>query len=1479
MASRDTALKSFKRVRTTIKGQITRVQTYVLETQDLSIYDLEARIAKVKELVVAYEDVQANIENLDEESDHVSERDSFERSAFALQALLASHADRLRGVREATLPSRQASTSIESTNCKPANKMLPKIQIPSFDGNLINWFSFYDTFKSLVHENVDLPNVQKFHYLKNSLRGEISSIVASLSASSENYLVAWDMLQKRCNRPRQLIQAHLKQLFDLPEIIRDTPANLRKLAEQAQVHVNALKGLNQPINSWDQILIFIIVKKVDKTTRRAWERKLENDELPTFQKFIDFINTQARGEEWESEKSNSPSDNDTSRVKSKRSFSHLTTNKSVSCVICQDEHYVFACPKFLAMEVKDRLKSAQKSKLCLNCLKVGHNTVSCKWSHCRKCDKKHNTLLHLNAHKITQVSVQRASEDSKDTQVETDVTCKALMAVNNSEVLLGTAQITIYDNNNKRHTCRVLVDGGSQSNYMTESLANLLQLKKERVNISSSGLSNLVTCAKYCVNAKIQSNINNFSSNLKFIALPTITGTLPTRAINHKELKIPKNVCLADPEFYKPGSIDILLGSTIFYKLLSVGQIQLNNNRIILQKTKLGWLVTGEVEVKAFNRNTACFHSLDNQIAKFWEVEELPKRIFLSDEEATCEEHYKQNTRRDQSGRYIVRLPFNEKRSLLGDSHKLALKRFYTLENKLIKNTVLYEQYKDFLAEYESLNHMSEVSADDHNSGFYLPHHAVIKASSATTKVRVVFDASAKSSSGVSLNDTLLVGPTIQNTLFTTLIKFRTHICVLTADIEKMFRQVKVHEEDSYYQKILWRQSVEHPLKTYKLNTVTYGTACAPFLAIRCLKQLAEDDAKGFPLAARAFDQDFYVDDLLTGASDFNSALKLRNELIELAKLGGFNLRQWVSNDKNLVNDLDNNQENKSLGLDVSNTKKTLGIFWNPSEDNIIYETNLPDSKPRITKRLILSEIAQLFDPLGLLGPVIIQAKIIMQELWKTHCEWDEVVPQSIYYSWIRFRDQLRVLNQFSIRRPLLIKNHTDCQLHGFCDASESAYGACIFVRVTMGNMQHSVNLLCAKSRVAPIKTQSLPRLELCAATLLSKLVSEVMEALTQIKFSKIRLWTDSTIVLHWIKTSPHLLKTFVANRVSDLQASTDARDWFHVPTLDNPADYISRGQDPQHFLNNITWTSGPHWLSKEENCWPNLLLETIDIPEKRNLVSLVTVNEPNSILVRFSSFTTLYRVVAYIRRFFSRRGKARNIYTDNGTNFVGSRNQIMELQALIWSEEFNNTIQHTLSNDNINWHFSPPRSPHFGGLWEAAVKSFKRHLFRTIGETLFTYEQFNSLIIQIEAILNSRPIIPISSDPNDLIALTPGHFLIGDSLTNLPECDLTEVAANRLSLWQHIQQVKQHFWKRWHTDYLHELHTRNKWHRQDSSQMKVGTLVTIQEDNVPPMHWRLGRIVIVHPGDDNIVRVVTVKTAQGLYKRSTTKLSPLPIE
>ncbi|XP_033218345.1 uncharacterized protein LOC117173811 [Belonocnema kinseyi] len=175
--------------------------------------------------------------------------------------------------------------------------------------------------------------------------------------------------------------------------------------------------------------------------------------------------------------------------------------------------------------------------------------------------------------------------------------------------------------------------------------------------------------------------------------------------------------------------------------------------------------------------------------------------------------------------------------------------------------------------------------------------------------------------------------------------------------------------------------------------------------------------------------------------------------------------------------------------------------------------------------------------------------------------------------------------------------------------------------------------------------------------------------------------------------------------------------------------------------------------------------------------------------------------------------------------------------------------------------------------------KSIKAYVAVAVGKALFTYEQFNTCIIEVESILNSRPLTPVSSDPNDLTALTSGHFLIGKTLTSVPEHDYLDVPDNRLSLWQHIQKIKQHLWRRWHKEYLNELRTRGKWHSSNGNQIKLGTLVTIKEDDLPPMHWSVGRVIAVHPGDDGVVRVVTVKTAGGTYKRCIKKLAPLPVD
>ncbi|XP_076656367.1 uncharacterized protein LOC143361012 [Halictus rubicundus] len=704
---------------------------------------------------------------------------------------------------------------------------------------------------------------------------------------------------------------------------------------------------------------------------------------------------------------------------------------------------------------------------------------------------------------------------------------------------------------------------------------------------------------------------------------------------------------------YESSKVDLLLGEYLYYKLLGKDRIRLQNETVVLQDTELGWVLSGEIN-DSVSTNINCHlntQDLDAQLERFWQVEQCSVTNSCSPQEQLCEELFKQSTYRDKGGRYIVRLPFNDNKQQLGNSYDIALKRFYSLERRLQSNTELRDQYTKFLTEYEALDHMTEVEDKDFkDAGCYLPHHPIIKASSLTTKVRVVFDASAKTDTGLSLNHALMVGPTIQDDVFSLIARFRKYQYVITADIEKMFRQILVHPEDANYQKILWRKGPNEAVKSYRLNTVTYGTACAPFLAARCLQQLAEDEARSYPLAVEVIKNDFYMDDLLTGTNSSDEAAKLIEQLTDIFQRGGMNLRQWSSNKPQLLKGLQERTTDDCLCLDPQAVKKTLGIYWHPREDTI---------------------------------------------------------------------------------------------------------------------------------------------------------------------------------------------------GVSKIQEVTNEYNWRHIISSDNPADCLSRGQLPSEFLANRLWQKGPTWLSELPTNWPKTTIPNIDVPEQRSI----------AIHLELVSELSTEAFIATLRRFFSRRGYASTIYSDNGTNFVGAKNKLDEIQAFLRSEQHKKPINSYLNSNGISCHFSPPRTPHFGGLWEAAVKTFKHHMYRTIGDTLFSFEVFNTYIIEIEAILNSRPLTPLSSDPNDLSALTPAHFLIGESLTNIPERDVSDIATNRLSVWEHIQKMKQHFWTRWYKEYLNELNIRSKWRNNPTAHLHIGTLILLKEDNLPPLQWKLGRITEIHPGEDNVIR------------------------
>ncbi|KZC15196.1 hypothetical protein WN55_10937 [Dufourea novaeangliae] len=568
----------------------------------------------------------------------------------------------------------------------------------------------------------------------------------SVTVSETNYMVSWDMLQKRCNKPRQLVQAYLKSLLELAKIEKDTPANLRMLAEKAQMNVQALRVLKQPTEYWDAFLIFLVTRKLDKDTRRAWDRTLENEEIPKFEDLINFILKQARGDDVEDEQDNSRPFN---HMKSqKRGQSYVSRNNMSLCFLCNETHEILVCSVFIRMTPRERSDAARKAKLCLNCLQPSHNVQNCRSRTCRKCGRKHHTMLHFAASKPE--SFANTQANPSDNKPISEPVRNTLTVAYDSEVLLGTAQVKFVDRYNNEHLCRVLLDGGSQTHFITHRLAEKLQLPKRKIDLTFAGLNQLNTRAEYSVSAIIKSRSGVFKSEVTFIVLPSITGVLPSRQVDRSKLAIPTNVSLADPEFHKPADVDALLGTSLFYRLLSVGQIKLCQDSVILQKTQLGWIVTGETNVtqNARNQSVRSCHvttNVDKQLTRFWEIEELPNKKFLSAEETACEMNFAATTIRDSDGRYVVRLPFNEKKGLLGESRNAALKRFFSLERKLQQNPELFREYSVFLKEYEDLGHMSETRDDRPTEGFYLPHHAVIKESSATTKTRVVFDASAKS--------------------------------------------------------------------------------------------------------------------------------------------------------------------------------------------------------------------------------------------------------------------------------------------------------------------------------------------------------------------------------------------------------------------------------------------------------------------------------------------------------------------------------------------------------------------------------------------------------------------------------------------------------------------------------------------------------------------------------------------------------------
>ncbi|XP_065079455.1 uncharacterized protein LOC135702362 [Ochlerotatus camptorhynchus] len=908
---------------------------------------------------------------------------------------------------------------------------LPKIDLPTFDGEIDGWIPFYDTYRSLIHNNKGLAAVDKFHYLMAALKDPVKKLLDTTSVTGDNYKIAWDLLVSRYDNKRLLIKNHISLLFAIEPVRKESSAAILALVDQFERHVKILTTLGEQTEQWSSLLVHMLCSRLNNSILREWERSTGSDKekIPTYSELIVFLKDQARillSLNSDSLIPSPPKDKPRFSVAHTASVAKSSQSKSFSCIVCNQPHRIYDCEVFKRMPIEQKQDTVRKKKLCWNCLSSSHLSRDCSSKPCRKCNEKHHTLLHSSSpnDRSTQPQVKpppghqqptiiNGSEAVVSASLSTPIPLSpttssvthqpltnALAAASSSTttystVLLSTAVVRVHGPSGRSTFVRTLLDSCSESNFITERIVQLLGLNRRKQAAIIAGMGGSTVNSTYCTVADFSSVNSTYSNTLTFSILSKITNDLPSRAIDISQWNLPPDLILADPDFASPQRIDMVIGAQLFFSLLQEGQIPVKagpyEHQPVFQRTVLGWVVSGPVAIDIATQDServallCTTDDLDQQLTRFWEVESCPQSRGLSKEELACEMYFSKTTTRDESGRFVVRLPKKEHvLSQLGDSEIGALRRFQWMQRRLSKNPDLKAQYVDFMAEYIELGHMVPVDPlqdKTHTRSFYLPHHAVLKPSSTTTKCRVVFDGSSKSSTGISLNDCLMVGPTVQDALYAIVIRFCMYEVALVADVTKMYRQMWVHPDDRRLQLVYWQSRTDSHVHPYELTTVTYGTACAPYLATRCLQQLSYDHSVSETDAAARIGKDFYVDDFLSGADTVEEATQLRSGVQSILASAGFELRKWSSNSSEVLSHIpDNLKDDRPIVAvdDIQGSVSTLGLLWHPESDTFRFKVPERFSDNPITKRIVVSEMSKLFDPLGILGPVIITAKVAL---------------------------------------------------------------------------------------------------------------------------------------------------------------------------------------------------------------------------------------------------------------------------------------------------------------------------------------------------------------------------------------------------------------------------------------------------------------------------------------------------------------------
>ena len=1152
---------------------------------------------------------------------------------------------------------------------RTAGIRLERMKLPSFSGDIRSYARFKSDFKRQVEPHTRTQDLA--YTLKSCLSGEPLNVTESVDDAYEQM---WERLDNKFGRPSLLVDVIMNDIKKMQRVKDGDDRGLLNLVDVVERGYSNLSRINIEKQMSNSITLSIIEEKLPGNIRREWSKEVNKegskvDKFDKFPSFMKFLLEQKRIVEYEM--ATLRMDNET--ISQVHYTGNVQTNRVNRCIYHNSNgHLTEECRNYLGMQIQERIDVIKEKQACWSCLKNGHKSKECRYKkkcNVGNCDRFHHPSLHAVNANVGTLNTKILDENKK---------------VNtwSSTCLLQIMKIPSVD-----QEISVLWDSGASISLVTFKAANQLGLKGNAVNLSIF---------------KVGGQVEDLSSFRYVLPLTDVYGNIfkihvyGIDKISNSVQSIDDSVIFQKfPELkcegiqVVSGEVDVLIGFN-YAALHPVKEKCIKN--LLLMKNRFGRCLAGSCNSFQANEKILIHDAVVNHAMikenDFLNIESMGVRCKPVCGSCKCgrcslgSNYCRIKEQKEQiliekglelkGNCWLATYPWIRDPKGLPDNRCIALKILESTERRLLKNaeyaTMYCNQIKD-MVDRKVADKLTEDELKEYKGPYYyLTHHEVLKSES-STPFRIVFNSSLNYQ-GQNLNDYWAKGPNLLNNLIGILLRFRERKVAMTGDIKKMYHAIKISRVDQNTHRFLWRNcEINRKADTYIMKSVSFGDKPAGNIAITALNKTAEMSRSEYPEAVDIIKSNTYMDDIIDSFDDLSHANEIASQIDIIIKKGNFVVKRWITSAK------DSSTEKEPLkGFSEVSREHVLGLVWDRAKDVLRYNIRLSFSPKRrgiftgpyverndvlqsipqkLTKRIALSKINSIYDPLGLITPFTIKAKIILKNLWKGGFGWDEDIGGPEKEKLIKFLVSMFRLEDIDFNRSLKPdKAIGNPVLVTFSDASNEAFGACSYLHWEIEGGLFKAVLIASKSRVSPMKTLSIVRLELCAAVIGARLANMIKEEI-RFELSKEIYIVDSQVVRSTIQRDSDGFKTFAAVRVGEIQETTDNNDWYWIDSSNNIADWITRGKNPEELNENSIWQTGPNFMKTNTNLWQ--MKQSVCggvLPEESKVVDVSLIQQINNVaskidINRYSKYKKLIEVTARVIQVFHHIPKPslRNIF------------------------------------------------------------------------------------------------------------------------------------------------------------------------------------------------------------------------------------------